>query len=315
MDFLFWKKFKIGVFMGGPSSEHEVSLRSGKAVYTALKELGLNAVPVILPKDLDSWTDDLENLFKELFNDSKINLVFNVLHGRFGEDGEFQKILEKLNILYTGSDSRASYLGMNKIASRKIFEKEGIPVPKYRVLKEKDSFEREFPLPCVVKPAKGGSSIGVSIVEKKEELEKAIDLAFSYDDEIIVEEYIPGKEITVGILEDKPLPVIQIVPQRKFYSYEAKYQDKGTAYLLPPPISKSLQERAQIQALRAHKALGCKGFSRIDMILNNEGIPVVLEVNTIPGLTSRSLLPKAAQAMEIDFPQLCLKILESVFKE
>lgn len=313
MDYRFWKRFKIGVFLGGPSTEHEISLKSGEAVYSALKELGLKVSLVFLPKDL--VLDSVEELFKELFYQSKINLVFNALHGKFGEDGKFQKILESLNIPYTGSDSKASRLGMDKIASRKIFEKEGISVPGYEIVNKNNSSKIEFPLPCVVKPARCGSSIGVSIVEQKKDLKKAVDLAFNYDNEVIIEEYIPGKEITVAILEDIPLPVIQIVPRQRFYSYQAKYQDKQTRYLLPAPINKKLQKIIQEQALKAHRALGCNGFSRVDMILNKAGIPVVLEVNTIPGLTSRSLLPKAAQAVDISFPQLCLKILETVFKK
>ncbi|MCM8784394.1 MAG: D-alanine--D-alanine ligase [Candidatus Omnitrophica bacterium] len=298
--------------MGGPSVEHEISLKSGKAVYTALKELGLKVIPVILPKDFDTLADKLEYLFRELLEESGINLVFNALHGNFGEDGKLQKILEKLEIPYTGSDSQASYLGMDKVASRKIFKKSGIPVPKYKILYKKSNFnEIDFTFPCVIKPARGGSSIGVSIAEKKEDLAKALAIAFNYDDELIVEEYIVGKEITVAILENKPLPVIQIVPQQRFYSYEAKYKDRNTRYLLPAPINKIIQEKAQEQAIKAHHSLGCSGFSRVDMILNKESVPVVLEVNTIPGLTSRSLLPKAAQAMDISFPELCLKILKS----
>ncbi|MCM8798323.1 MAG: D-alanine--D-alanine ligase [Candidatus Omnitrophica bacterium] len=297
--------------MGGPSAEHEISLKSGEAVYTALKELGLDVVPVILPKDFDISADNLECLFKELLQESGIDLVFNALHGNFGEDGKLQKILEKLKVPYTGSNSRASYLGMNKVASRKIFQEAGIFIPKYKVLDKSNFSQIDFTFPCVVKPASGGSSIGVSIVEKEENLPQAITLAFDYDEKIIIEEYIPGKEVTVAILEERPLPVIQIIPRQRFYSYEAKYKDKHTAYLLPAPISKSLQEKAQEQAIKAHRSLGCSGFSRVDMILSREGEPVVLEVNTIPGLTCRSLLPKAAQAVNINFPQLCIKILKS----
>ncbi|MCM8784046.1 MAG: D-alanine--D-alanine ligase [Candidatus Omnitrophica bacterium] len=299
--------------MGGPSPEHEISLKSGTAVFNALKELGLEAVSVVLPRDLEERVSNLEGLFKELLDDSRIDVVFNTLHGNFGEDGTFQKILENLKVPYTGSNSKASYLGMDKIASRRIFEDADIPVPSYRILDKRKSVRIDFSLPLVVKPARGGSSIGVSIVEEKEHLQKAIDLAFNYDERIIIEEYIQGKEITVAILEDRALPVIQIVPQRKFYSYEAKYKDRETGYLLPAPIGKDLQEKAKINAVKAHRALGCSGFSRVDMILSKEGIPVVLEVNTIPGLTSRSLLPKAAQAEDISFPYLCLKILESAW--
>jgi D-alanine-D-alanine ligase len=320
MDNNFWKKFRVGIFMGGPSSEHEVSLASGKAVYKALKEEGLDAIPIILPRNLDTAYVDIANLLNQILEEQDIDLVFNSLHGRFGEDGQLQQILDNLGIAYTGSGAKTTALAMDKVSSRKLFERINIPQPRYVVLAhpEISNFSRKyfcpkltFPFPAVVKPARGGSSIGVSIVEKAEYLGDAVRLAFTYDERIIIEEYISGDEITVGILDDEPLPVIQIVPQEKFYNYKAKYQDDKTQYLIPAPIDMSLQEEARMQALKAHRGLGCISFSRVDMVLSREGVPFVLEVNTIPGLTSHSLLPKAAKAIHISFNQLCLIMLES----
>lgn len=313
MDKNYWKNFKIGVFMGGPSPEHEISLKSGDAVYRALKEERLNVIPVKLPKDLDIRGNGVDKTLEEVLDDTKINLVFNSLHGSFGEDGQLQKILDRLDVPYTGSKAKPSCLAMDKVSSREIFVKAGIPVPRYRVLTERNLSGMNFSLPVVVKPARGGSSIGVSIAEHKDDLEKAINLAFSYDKKIIIEDYIVGEEITVAILDNNPLPVIQIVPRQRFYNYQAKYEDHGTKYLLPAPIAKDLQIKVQVQAVKAHRALGCSSFSRVDMILGRKKNPVVLEINTIPGLTVRSLLPKAARAKKISFNQLCLKMLDSAF--
>ncbi len=300
--------------MGGPSSEHEISLKSGDAVYRALKEEKLDTIPIRLPRDLDTEINGIAGLLGEILEDARVDMVFNALHGYFGEDGKVQRILDGLRMPYTGSKEKPSSLAIDKIVSRRIFEKAGIPVPRYNVIEERSFPRVDFPFPVVVKPARGGSSIGVSVAERRHDLEEAITLAFTYDKKVIIEEYIEGKEITVAILDNKALPVIQIVPRQKFYNYRAKYLDQGTEYLLPAPIPAILQRRAQIQALKAHRSLGCSCFSRVDMILSRKNIPVVLEVNTIPGLTRRSLLPKAAQAADITFNQLCLKMLESALQ-
>ncbi len=297
--------------MGGPSYEYAVSLKSGEAVRKALKKEGLDVISVVLPRHLPLKAGETCALLKKIISNESINLVFNALHGRFGEDGQLQRILDGLGIPYTGSGARASYLAMDKLASRRIFKKAGISVPRYVVINKLNCKKFPFSFPVVVKPVNGGSSIGVSITEAKKDLDKAVRLALAYDDRVIIEEYIPGREITVGIMEDKPLPVIQVVPKQKFYSYSAKYEDHGTDYLIPAPIPAHLQKRARSQAVKAHKALGCSSFSRIDMILNGEGRAVVLEVNTIPGLTDRSLLPKAARFKNMSFTDVCLKILNS----
>lgn len=298
---------RIGVLLGGPSTEREISIKSGKAVYEALLSLGLNVATV----DIIS-----EETAKDQIGKADIKVAFIALHGRFGEDGTLQAILESMNLPYTGSGVLASRLAMDKIASRKIFEKKNLAVPKYTIFKKKKFFLNTDHLmfPIVAKPATHGSSIGLSIANDKKELKIAIETAFEYDDRIILEEYIPGREITVGILDDKPLPVIQILPKRQFFDYKAKYTTGLTEYVVPAKLPKDISKNAQEAGILAHKSLGCKSFSRVDMILDGNDRYVVLEVNTIPGLTAISLLPKAAACIGIDFPTLCLKIIESAVK-
>ncbi|KPK40836.1 MAG: hypothetical protein AMJ78_06770 [Omnitrophica WOR_2 bacterium SM23_29] len=293
---------RIGILMGGPSAERDVSLRSGKAVLDALLSKGYDAKPIEL---FMPTKEDLKSL--------DIDVAFIALHGSFGEDGQLQSMLEELNIPYTGSRVDASRLAMDKIASRNIFQRNHLTIPNYEVFRNGASPNLKFKMPVVVKPSAQGSSVGLTIVDRKEELKSAMDRAFEFGEEIIIEEYIEGKEITVGILEDRALPVIQIAPKRRFYDYVAKYTAGVTEYLVPAPISKAESEPAQEVGLRAHKSLGCRSFSRVDMILNRQGVSVVLEVNTIPGLTQLSLLPKAAKVAGIDFPELCEKMLESAF--
>ncbi len=303
---------RIGVLMGGPSAEREISLRSGKAVLEALLSKGYDARPIELYKPTKVQLKTLD-----------IDVAFIALHGSFGEDGQLQSMLEELNIPYTGSRVKASRLAMDKIASRKLFQRVRLSVPNYEVLINGASPVRKFSngtnpnikfgMPVVVKPSAQGSSVGLTIVDRIEQLQGAINRAFEFGEEIIIEEYIEGKEITVGILKDQPLPVIQIVPKRRFYDYVAKYTSGMTEYLVPAPISKVEFKTAQEAGLRAHNCLGCRSFSRVDMILNNDGIPIILEVNTIPGLTQLSLLPKAAKVAGIEFSELCEKMLESAF--
>lgn len=300
---------RIGVLMGGSSSEREVSLKSGQAVFEALKNAGLDVVAVDL-KD-----DHKENIIQQIKN-YKIKTAFIALHGQFGEDGTVQKLLEENKIPYTGSGVEASRLAMDKIASRRLLESKKIPVPNYvvwdaAVYPNFDlSFLNGLLYPLVVKPSNQGSSIGISIIEKKKDLTSALKAANRFSSQVLIEEYIPGKEITVGLLEDKPLPVLRIAPKNKFYDYRAKYES-GTEYEVPAKISKEEFKSAQVKALAAHRTLGCRYFSRVDMILKDNSEIVVLEVNTIPGLTTKSLLPKAAQAAGIDFTQLCLKLINS----
>lgn len=300
---------KIGVLMGGPSSEREVSIKSGKAVFESLSREGINVTAI------DIKTDAREDNI-QLMKSHSISLAFIALHGRFGEDGQMQEILDSLDISYTGSGVQASRLAMDKIASRKIFESAGLNVPRYKVQERLfccpgGKFGSDnFAFPLVVKPATGGSSIGLSIVDKEEYLDKSIELAFNFDERIIIEEYIKGRELTVGILDEKPLSVIEIIPKNKFFDYEAKYQTGMTEYVVPAELEDKTAKRLQATALSAHKLLGCYGCSRVDMILDSNNIPFVLEVNTIPGLTKTSLLPKAAKVAGIDFSQLCIKLIQ-----
>lgn len=304
---------KIGVLMGGPSSEREISLKSGKAVLDNLKAIGLDVSGV------DIKTDNVEDnivLLKSL----RLGCAFVALHGHFGEDGKMQKILEGLGIPYTGSGVKASGLAMDKLDSHEIFKANGLNVPAYKVLDKKTFrtnpkiMDNIFQLPLVIKPVTGGSSIGLSVVTKEEDLKKALDSAFSYDDRVIVEEYIKGRELTVGILNDLPLPVIEIIPKKPFFDFEAKYQAGMAEYIVPAKLNDEIRLKVQEAGLSAHKLLGCFGCSRADIILIEDNLPFILEVNTIPGFTSTSLLPKAAKAIGIDFPQLCLKLLELAFQ-
>ena len=301
---------KIGVLMGGPSSEREISLKSGAAVYEELKKLRVDAV------EIDIKTDAIEENMKVL-RAHKIDCAFIALHGRFGEDGTIQRILEDLEIPYTGSGVEASKLAMDKVSSLQLFEKSGLMVPKYEVVKNNTNwnFACAIAFPLVVKPASHGSSIGLSIIDKESDLEQAVNLAFSFDDRVIIEEYIKGRELTVGILAEEPLPVIEIVPKKRFFDYEAKYQSGMTEYIVPAELEENITKRVQQAGLKAHNILGCFGCSRVDLMLDKLNLPYILEVNTIPGLTATSLLPKAAKAYGIDFGHLCLRLIGLAYEK
>ncbi len=296
---------RIGVLMGGISAEREVSLRSGSAIYNALKGLGYNAVSIDVGSDICDVLDK-----------GKIETAFLALHGGYGEDGSIQGMLEVLGIPYTGSGVLASALAMDKEASKKVFLYHGIPVPPFEVLtREHKAKSIEFTLPWVTKPATEGSSVGVSITRDKGNFEKALETAFSYGSRVIVEKYIEGQEIHIGILNGRVLGGVEVRPSLEFYNYEAKYTAGLTEYVLPPEIAAETYERAKMTALSAHIALGCRGATRVDLRLNAEGEPYVLEVNTIPGMTETSLLPKIAGLAGFDFPGLIKEILRGVFDE
>jgi len=301
-------KTKIGVLMGGASTEREISLKSGDAVYSALRDRNYNVIPLDLKTEIER---EVISIIKK----ADISVAFIALHGRFGEDGTIQKILKKLKIPYTGSNQKASRISMDKLVSRRIFQRNNIAVPKFVVINKNRQYNlkviirklKTFPL--VVKPITQGSSVGVSIVDNFGDLDKAVSLAFQFDSKIIVEEYIEGRELTVGILEDNPLPVIEIVPGETFFNYRAKYKLKDTHYIVPAELASNIYRRVQRVGLRAHRAINCRDFSRVDLILDIDNKPVVLEVNSIPGLTAKSLLPKAALASNIDFSELCLRLI------
>ncbi|MDP2922057.1 MAG: D-alanine--D-alanine ligase [Candidatus Omnitrophota bacterium] len=311
------KTKRIGVLMAGPSSEREISIKSGTAVCRALGSKGVDyaALELMPGPNNNGYRDSTAELIRE----AKIDTAFVALHGEFGEDGGVQELLEEMNIPHTGSSSRASKIAMNKIAAKEVFKRSSIPVARHDVLnleRFKKGFDvkvyfKAFGKSVVVKPSNGGSSIGLNIVNNEKDLLAAIEDAFKYDDKLLIEEYIPGREITVGIIEDRALPIVEIVPKRKFFDFTAKYQKGMTEYIVPAEIEEKTYRFCQDIGLSAHKALSARSFSRVDIILGKSGRPVVLEVNTIPGLTETSLLPKAAKAAGISFEDLCLKILES----
>lgn len=307
------KDRRVGVLMGGPSCERDISIKSGRAVLEALINKGIDAVPIELSSasTMNGYKDRVVGKLRS----SNIDIAFIALHGEFGEDGGIQEILEEIKIPYTGSRISASRYGMDKVKSKELFKSKDIKMPRYEVITKGStatkSYFSELGSPLVVKPSNEGSSIGLSIVDSEEGLKAAIDNAFSYANNIIIEEYLKGREITVGILDNNALPAVEIIPKKKFFDFEAKYKNGLTEYKVPADIAKEESEACQKAAIEAHKALGARFFSRVDMILNNKGIPFVLEVNTIPGLTETSLLPKAARAAGIDFEGLVLKILES----
>jgi len=290
--------------MGGTSAEREVSLRTGAAILNALKNLGYNALGI------DADRDIAEKLKKE-----KIELAFIALHGGTGEDGSIQGLLEVLGIPFTGSGVLASALSMDKEASKKMFVCRGVPVPEFAIAAKGKKTEIGFPLPWAVKPATEGSSVGVTMVNQESQFGPALEQALRYSKKAIIERRIFGKEIQVGILGDRILGSVEVRPSTDFYSYEAKYTAGKTEYILPPEVDKGLLNMVEENGLKAHRALGCKGATRVDLILDKDGRSYVLEVNTIPGMTETSLLPKIAALAGLGFPALVEEILREALKE
>lgn len=297
------KDVKIGVLGGGVSPERDISLISAKEAQNALLRAGLEAIFVDI-------TSSLLSDVKKLITSYGLDLAFIALHGKFGEDGSIQQILEDLGIPYTGSGPKASFLAMDKTLSKNLFIKSGIQTPNFRVCVNCESLPKDIKYPVVIKPDFSGSSLGISIVREEFDLKKALDKAFYYSrSEVIFEEYIKGRELTVGILEDKPLSVIEIVSKNSYYDFDAKYVDAKTDFIAPAQLENGLYKKVQNQALKAYQILGCRYFSRVDFRLNTSNIPYVLEVNSIPGLTSHSLLPLSAKKCGIGFDALILKMV------
>jgi D-alanine-D-alanine ligase len=293
---------KVAVLLGGKSAEREVSLKSGGMVLKALRSKGVDA------HAFDPKEKDFAALEKERFE-----RVFIALHGRFGEDGTVQGILEWLGIPYTGSGVLASALAMDKLRTKRIWAAEGLPSAPYAVLtRESDlkAVSRKLGVPLFVKPAREGSSVGMSKVKRAADLDEAFTLAVNYDSIVIAEKFIDGPELTVAILGDKVLPVIRIETPREFYDYEAKYVANDTRYLIPCGVSKAKEAQIQALCLKAFQALGCRGWGRVDLMLDRRGKPYLLEINTAPGMTDHSLVPMAARAVGISYEDLCVKILE-----
>ncbi|MBP7421945.1 MAG: D-alanine--D-alanine ligase [Sulfuritalea sp.] len=295
---------KVAVMMGGKSAEREVSLKSGAAVLAALRAGGVDA------HSFDPREKPLEALHGEGFQ-----RVFIALHGRGGEDGSLQGALDLLDIPYTGSGVLASALAMDKWRSKLVWQASGLPVPDYVVLDDASDFaavEARLGLPIFVKPANEGSSIGISKVKVAGGLRAAYELAARHDRCVIAEKYLAGGEYTVGILGERALPVIRIVPATEFYDYEAKYLRDDTEYRVPSGLGDAREAEMREMALRAYRALGGRGWGRVDLMLDADGRMYCLEANTSPGMTDHSLVPMAARAAGISFQQLVLELLAGV---
>ena len=295
----------IGVLYGGPSSERAVSIQSGQNVAKALAEAGHEVHHVLLD---DSFTSkDAQSL--------EIDVAFLAVHGEFGEDGRLQSILEEADLPYIGSGVDASAMAFDKILAKRAFEKCGLRTPVWMSF-DVSEMKRAATVtgmylvpPLVIKPAAGGSSLGVSIVRHDRQIIPAINKAFEFCDTVVVERYIQGREFTAGVLGELPLPVAELQVSGEFYDYKAKYEDDRTRIICPAELSVEAAAKVQAAGLAAHRALGCCDLSRTDIILDEAGLPWVLEVNTLPGMTSHSLLPKAAAAAGKSFVQLCEELL------
>jgi len=302
---------KVAVLMGGPSGEHDISLKSGGGVVLALKAREFAVTPIEIPKAV---TIPAACAFvNDALRQAQADVAFIALHGPFGEDGTIQQLCDELHVAYTGSDVVASRLGMDKIASRKRFEAAGLQVPQWQRLEyhpERSSYAIDgFAYPIVVKPACQGSSLGISIVQRAADLPAALRTAGQYGSQLVIEAFIRGRELTVGVLGDTALPVIEIRPRQGFFDFTAKYTPGMTEYLVPAPLDPAVAKRVQEVGHAAHRALGCRHLSRADILLTSDNLPVILEVNTIPGFTPTSLLPKAAACVGISYDDLCERLV------
>ena len=339
---------KIVVLAGGTSTERDVSLSSGVMIYKALKKNGHKAV--LLDVYLGYTGEDIENIFekdeewdkeiggisdknpdieqikamrpdgdKNFFGANVISIcqasdvVFMALHGENGENGKIQACFDLMGIAYTGTDYVSSAICMDKGITKDIFTCYGIPSPAGIRLKKGEN-AKEFPVPCIVKACCGGSSVGVSIAQKEQEYEKALEEAFRYDNEVIVEQYIKGREFSVGVIEGKALPVIEIAPLQGFYDYKNKYQAGSAIETCPAEISEEKTKEMQAYAEEAFRVLRLKNYARMDFMMSNTGEIYCLEANTLPGMTPTSLLPQEAEAIGISFEELCEKIIEAAVK-
>ncbi len=298
---------KVAVLMGGDSSEREVSLLTGSAVLDALVARGVDAV---------RW-DPAERGVAALA-DSGIDRVWIALHGKGGEDGALQGALEWLDVAYTGSSVMASAIAMDKLRSKQLFMAAGIPTPEFDVARsraEAVTIAGEMGFPLIFKPATEGSSVGMSKVFDASDVAEAAALALRYDPTLIIERCIVGDETTVSILHDEALPSIRIETPRVFYDYRAKYESDRTRYHCPGTDSEHVEKQYRDLAMKAFRTLGCSGWGRVDFMTGSDGKPLVLEVNTVPGMTSHSLVPMAAKEKGVDFAELCWRILETSLRE
>lgn len=299
---------RVALLAGGKSGEREVSLASAEGAREALEEAGYT-VTQLDPAD----KKDLKHLIDDPFD-----VAFLCLHGKYGEDGTVQGLLETIGLPYIGSGVWASALAMDKVKSKVYYEQAGIPTPPSVSLQAGDSYDVDAIVSklgehCVVKPGTEGSALGVFIVEGAPSIAEAIENVFAIDSEVLIERYIQGKELTVAVIgheEVTSLPIIEIVPKSDFYDFESKYAPGGSQHLCPAPLSEEVTNMVQDLAVRAHRALSCDGVSRSDFILEEDGSCWILETNTIPGMTKTSLLPDAARAAGISFPELCTRLID-----
>lgn len=298
---------KVAVLMGGPSAEREISLKSGAAILTALKKSNVHA------EAIDVSTDVFEKL-----HSGKYERAFIALHGPLGEDGCIQGGLEVMGMPYSGSGVMASSICMNKLMTKQIWQGCGIPTPKYRVLSDElgeNELITELGLPMIFKPVSQGSSIGITKVNNKAEIAPAWVSARNYEETVIAEQWVEGREYTIAMLDGKALPVIRLETSRSFYDYDAKYQSNDTQYHCPCGLSEALEKQIQKLAMQAFNATEASGWGRVDVMLDKNDQPWFLEVNTVPGMTDHSLVPMAAKAKNISFNELVIKILQTSFNE
>ena len=301
---------RIAVLMGGVSEEREVSLKSGRAVVSGLKKAGYEAMP------FDVTERSLEGL-EQLNPDA----AFVALHGSFGEDGEVQRLLENRQLPYTGSGPRASERCMDKLETKRTCVRNSIPTADYAVARRGEKRDRirqqadglGYPLVC--KPVGSGSSVGISLVRTEAQLDEALDRAFDTEQDALLERYVKGRELTVGVLEGQPLPMVEIRPEREFFDYHAKYKDENTDYITPVALLETVYRRAVESAVDAYESLDCRHFARVDLMHGWDGSLHVMEINTIPGFTPRSLLPMAAAEADMEFPELCGRIVDLALQE
>lgn len=298
---------KVAVLLGGRSAERDISLKSGNSVLNALRSKGVDAYP------FDPAEQSMEALLQQQFD-----RVFISLHGRYGEDGTVQGALELMGLPYTGSGVLASALAMDKWRTKLLWEAVGICSPRSIVLNDESDFDEvvsTLGLPLIVKPAHEGSTIGLTKIKHETDLLAAYQLAAKHDFLVLAEEFISGKELTVGILGTRPLPLVRIEVAGELYDYQAKYLSNDTHYFCPSGLPDDEEKAIQAKALQAYQVLGCKGWGRIDLILDSRGVPYFLEANTSPGMTNHSLVPIAAKEAGITFEDLVLKILELSYVE
>ena len=326
-------KPKVALLVGGTSPEREVSKMSGKGVLGALKSLQYPTIVIDPAYGLNQPKEEekffLEKDFSEVSNRNcidainsnllnNVDIVFSALHGKWAEDGTIQSLLELRGLKYTGSKVLASALAMDKEMSKLIFRQEGVETPDWLTLNSMNIepkkiinyIKNQIGFPCIIKPNDQGSTVGLKLVKEESEVEEAVKVALQFSSKALVEKYIPGRELTVAILINEPLPVLEIVPKSGLYDYKSKYTSGMSEYIVPAKISEEIEKKAQKQALKAFHSLGCEGYARVDFRLSNNNELYCLEVNTLPGMTPLSLVPKAAKAVGISFEELIKRIIQ-----